>query len=60
MSNKNIKSINILTVAKCCECGKMFKVPLAPNEIRAFESSKEVQLICYNCVKSKYRYGGVF
>lgn len=51
MSNKNKTYGDILTVAKCSECGKMFKIPLTPNEVRAFESSKEVQLICYNCIK---------
>lgn len=55
MSNKNKTYGNILTITKCCKCGKMLKVPLSINEVRAFEASKEVQLICYNCVKKDKR-----
>lgn len=51
MNNKNKSSGNILTVTKCCECGEIFRVPLDPEAVRAFENSTEVQLICYDCVK---------
>jgi DNA-directed RNA polymerase subunit RPC12/RpoP len=50
MSDKNKKSTsNVISIAKCSICGKMFKISLTPDEIKAFEKSEDAELICFEC-----------
>lgn len=61
MTNEsNNTTDNIITIAKCGICGKMFTVPLSPDMARAFENSKELRLVCPDCVKKEIYRGRIF
>ncbi|MDE4542299.1 hypothetical protein [Thermoanaerobacterium sp. R66] len=50
MTDKDKKSAsNIISIAKCSMCGKMFKISLTPDEVKAFEKSEDAKLICFEC-----------
>lgn len=55
MSNKEKTYGNVISIAKCSICGKMFKISLTPDEIKAFENSKDAELICFECGNKIFR-----